>query len=313
VRCRTPGKKPCYRCLSLFEEEHQPQRQVSAPVDLSEFDDPPPVVDVWQGLITSGLISTLYGDSGQGKSTLVDGLATCISLGQPFLGHPVMKGPVVILDWELRQDITLHRLYRIARGFGLAKPPPIMYQSLFDPLTHYLDDILAWCEQVNPVLLMVDSMGPAYGGDPMNPKLAIDLMNALRQLPASPLVVDHQGNPTQGQDYSNKREFGTSWKRHLTRSSLQVEMADNQPRRASVVLRQHKDNFGPKSDPLAFHVRYEGDAIRFEVADVNDMEFHEVKTLSADRKVEKALNETASYLTKAEIMEITGIDKEKNS
>jgi hypothetical protein len=275
-----------------LDQERRNQRTAFAPVDLSQFEDPPPLVDLWQGFITSGLVSTCYGDSGQGKSTLVDGLATCVSLGQPFLGHAVMQGPVVILDWELKQEITLHRLYRIARGFGLTSPPPIRYQALFDPLTTYLDEILDWCEKVNPVLLVVDSMGPACGGNPTDPERAIELMNALRQLPTSPLIVDHQSNPTQGQNYSGKREYGTGWKRHLTRSSLQLEMAENQPGKSSIILRQQKDNFGPKSDPLPFHILYEGDAIRFELADVNDVEFQDIETLPTDRRIEHFLNET---------------------
>jgi hypothetical protein len=300
--------------LAAFEtldQQHRAERASFAPIDLSQLADPPPLADVWQGLIKAGLISTCYGDSGQGKSTIVDGLVTCVSLGKPFLGRAVKQGPVVILDWELSQDITLHRLYRIARGMGLTTPPPIMYQSLYDPLPSYLPEILAWCERVNPVLLIVDSMGAACGGDPMNPERAITLMNALRQLPTSPLVVDHQSNPIQGQGYANKREFGTSYKRHLTRSSLQIEMADNALGKASVVLRQQKDNFGPKSDPIPFHILYEGDAIRFEVADINDPEFSEVETLPADRRIEQYLNETLRA-SKRELMEECGIENERS-
>jgi hypothetical protein len=135
-------------------------------------------------------------------------------------------------------------------------------------------------------------------------------MNALRQLPTSPLVVDHQSNPIQGQAYGNKREFGTSYKRHLTRSSLQIEMADNAPGKASVILRQQKDNFGPKADPIAFHILYEGDAIRFQVADITDAEFTEVDTLPVDRRMESFLNETRGATQKT-IMAECNIPNEK--
>jgi hypothetical protein len=299
--------------LAAFEtldQLHRAERASFAPIDLSQLADPPPLTDVWQGLIKSGLISTCYGDSGQGKSTIVDGLATCVSLGKPFLGRAVKQGPVVILDWELSQDITLHRLYHIARGMGLSAPPPIMYQSLYDPLTSYLSEILSWCERVNPALLIVDSMGAACGGDPMNPERAIALMNALRQLPTSSLVVDHQSNPTQGQGYANKREFGTSYKRHLTRSSLQIEMANQESGKASVILRQQKDNFGPKSDPIPFHIIYAGEAIRFEVADISDAEFADVDTLPAAQKIERFLNETKGATQKT-IMEACNIGSAK--
>jgi hypothetical protein len=290
-----------------IDEERRENAEKFDPADMSQFPEPPPLRDIWESHITEGLISTLYGDSGQGKSTLVDGLATCIAHGGSFLGYNVIQGPVVILDWELSQNITLHRLYRIARGFGLSSPPPILYQCMTDPLTTHLADIIQWCYRVNPVLLVVDSFGAACGGDPMSAAHAIELMNALRKMPTSPLVVDHQSNPAQGQSYENKREFGTSYKRHLTRSSLQLEMASNQPGKSSIVLRQQKDNFGPKADPLPFHILYDGDAIRFETADVNDAEFQDVATLPSDERIERLMDETAILQTKEEIMEALGI------
>jgi RecA-family ATPase len=112
-----------------LDRRHRASFEKFEPVDLSQFPDPTPLRDIWEGHITEGLISTLYGDSGQGKSTLVDGLATHVATGRSFLGYQVLQGPVVILDWELNRDITLHRLYRIARGLGMDVPPAIMYQS----------------------------------------------------------------------------------------------------------------------------------------------------------------------------------------
>jgi hypothetical protein len=298
--------------LSAFhtlDEQRRAAAEKFEPTDLSQFPDPPPPQEIWGGHITEGLISTVYGDSGQGKSTIVDGLATCIATGRSFLGYQVIQGPVVILDWEFNQDITLHRLYQIARGFGLDAPPPIYYQAMSDPLATHLADIIEWCHRINPVLLVVDSFGTACGNDPMNHGNAIQLMNSLRKLPTSPLVVDHQSNPTQGQSYGNKREFGTSYKRHLTRSSMQVEMANNEPGKASIVLRQQKDNFGPKADPLPFHILYQGDRIAFEIADINDPEFQDVDTLPGDRRIEKYLNETAGA-TKRELMDACNIENE---
>jgi hypothetical protein len=292
-----------------LDQGHRDASEKFGPVDLSQFPDLPPLREIWEAHITEGLISTLYGDSGQGKSTIVDGLATCIAVGGSFLGYQVTLGPVAILDWELTRNITLHRLYRIARGFELDAPPPIYYQSMTDPLATDLTDITEWCHRIGPVLLVVDSFGPACGNDPLNHRNAIQLMNSLRKLPTSPLVVDHQSNPTQGQSYGNKRELGTSYKRHLTRSSLQVEMASNEPGKASVLLRQQKDKFGPRADPLAFHILYQGDRIVFEAADINDPEFQDVDTLPADRRIEKYLNETAGA-TKRELMDACNIENE---
>jgi hypothetical protein len=255
----------------------------------------------------------MYGDSGQGKSTIVDGLATSISLGKPFLGREVMAGTVVAtgLGAEPGHYPAPAVPHCQGHGGGYISPPPIMYQPLYDPLTHYLPDILAWCERVHPVLLVVDSMGPACGGDPLNHERAIALMNALRQLPTTSLIVDHQANPTMGQAYGNKREFGTSYKRHLTRSSLQVEMAENALGKASVILRQQKTNFGAKSDPVPFHIVFEGDAIRFDMGDINDAEFSDVDTLPADQRIERVMEETTLLLDIEQLKDATGITSDK--
>ncbi len=253
---------------TVLDQERRDNAERFNPIDLSQFDEPEPVQDAWQNLLPAKMTSTLYGDSGQGKSTVVNGLAISMMMGWGFLEHSTVPGAVVLLDWELTRDITLGRLYRIARGMGLTNPPAIFYQSMTDPLGVHLDDITEWCHNIQPGLVVVDSMGPACGGDPNDHEKSIALMNQIRKLRMTTWVVDHQSKPIGNQSYASKREFGSGYKRHLTRSSLQLEMASNEPGKASLVLRQQKNNFGPKSDPIGFHILYQGDSIKFEIADI---------------------------------------------
>ena len=83
-------------------------------------------------------------------------------------------------------------------------------------------------------------------------------------------------------------------------------MASNEPGKASLVLRQQKNNFGPMADPIAFQIRYEGNAIKFELADILDVEFQDTETLTTDRKIEQYLRETVGA-TKEQIMKVVGI------
>ena len=75
-------------------------------------------------------------------------------------------------------------------------------------------------------------------------------MTKLRLIKTTSMVVDHQSKPNVGQSYAAKRAFGSGYKGFLSRSNLQIEMVSNVPGTASVVLRQDKNNFGPKMAPI---------------------------------------------------------------
>jgi len=279
-----------------------------APVEVYGIQEPPPLKFTVEKLLPRRMTTTFYGDSGQGKSTAANCLATCVATGHPFLGLETIKGPVVLLDWELDMDVTLGRLYRIARGMGLDQPPKgIFYQSLsavFMSITH---DLAGWVSEHNPELIVIDSFGPASGGDSMDHVLATQLMNSLRSIPATKLLVDHQSSPVMGVAYSAKREFGSSWKRHLTRSSLQLEQVAGADGKSSHVLRQQKSNFAPTVADIPFHIRYDGPALYLSEADLAEPEFQGSDNRPAWQRVETFLGEFGKSTNKelAEQLEIS--------
>lgn len=289
-----------------MDEQRRSGIERFAPVNLTDYDEPEPMRDTIEKMVPELVTTEWYGDNGQCKSILVAGMCTCISMGFDFLGLATLMGPTVILDWELSRDITLGRLYKIARGYGLTRPPSIFYQSMASPLGQNLPDIMTWCENVKPSLVCVDSMGPASGGDPGDHAKVIDLMSKLRLIKATSLVVDHQSKPTGAQSYSSKRSFGSGYKGHLARSSIQVEMVSNVPGKASVVLRHQKNNFGPKIAPMAVHVIFDSNAIKFQVADIAEAEFQDTDAIPNEMKIKRYLQE-AGEGTKEQIMEEIGI------
>lgn len=126
---------------------------------------------------------------------------------------------------------------------GMDRPPRgIHYVNLFQPVRNVLANIELWCEVDHSRLINLDSYVGASGSDPMNQGAATQL----RGLPVGRLLIDHQSNPVQGVHYTAKRAFGTSYKTHVACSSLQLEQVSNAPGTASEVLRQVKNNFGPR-------------------------------------------------------------------
>ena len=125
----------------------------------------------------------------------------------------------------------------------------------------------------------------------MNQEAAVILLEDLRHLPATRLLVDHQSDPNPGVHYSLKRAFGSSYKTHLVRSSLQIEAVSNVPGRVSVILRHIKNNFGPLLPDIYFDIQFEDDCTRLELATEADIGFRKILTLPAAQRVERFLVE----------------------
>ena len=291
---------------AAFEQGHD-SGEIFNPVDLADFDEPEAIPDVVEGIIIEGETNNLFGDGGQGKSTVANFLGLCLSQGVPFLGRETLKGEVLMLDWELSRDRTLHRVYQLARGMGLDRPPggihyANMSASIFDSMTW----VEAFCLDLQPRLVIVDSYVGASGSDPMDQAAPVKFMETLRRLPGSRLVIDHQSNPVAGVSYRSKRAFGSSFKTHLTRSSLQLEQVSNTPGRAAVVLRQVKNNFGPKAPNLPFVIFFEGQKTRLELAKPGDTDFQDTAAMPAWQRIERFIQENGSS-TVDELAEGCGI------
>lgn len=260
------------------------ERQAEAPpvtlVRLSDYSKPILPPDFWQGLMTANTISMIYGDSGQGKSTIVNGLAVSAAEGIPFLGRSVKQGNVILIDYELNQTYTGYRFHQISEGFGSFKLSPNVYYLPMDirrPLAGFMAELKAMIEEKDPVLIIIDSLGSATAGDQMESEAIIQLLGGpLKDLPVSILIVDHQSKAQIGRAYSATTAFGSVYKTHLSRSILQVQQIANVDGKASIVIRHQKTNFGPKAPDIVVHLRYERGMIFFDMGNIDDPEFESI-------------------------------------
>jgi biotin operon repressor len=268
--------------------------------------EPGPLKFVWGPLIPDGSPSNIYGDGGASKSTTMTGLAVAITQGRPFLGLPTTQGPVVYLDWEMDKPMFLRRLYAICRGMGLPYPPKdLHYSRLTEPLSYHLGDIIDACHRIDPVLVVLDSLGPAAAADPNDAEAFIKVTQDLRRLERASATVDHQSKGA-GQSYRTKRAIGTGYKDFLVRGGVQLELAQNVPGRSSVVLRHSKHNFGPEHEPIAYHIRYGIGVISFELGEITEGSFVEADLLPLPLRIQHTLEETAQPVEATVLMESTG-------
>ena len=201
-----------------------------------------------------------------------------------------MQTQVLYLDWELNQDRTLDRLYKIARGHRLTTPPPILYQAMTEPLETHLIDIANYCHNADVGLVIIDSLGPAAGADPNDASAFIRIMGQMRKLDCAHIPIDHQAKAS-AQNYASKLAIGSVYKHDLARGGIQLELVDSIPGQASVLLRQKKHNFTALQDPIGYRILYETITIRFEVADLSDDEFQDADVMPAKMKVERFIRD----------------------
>jgi hypothetical protein len=154
---------------ALDEKLSDKDAETLKPMTLVGRLEPPAPRQVVEGLVYGDFLNECYGDNDAGKSTTLDYMAYCISTGKPFLGHKVIRGPTVKLDWELDDNITLWRGYRILRGMKLkAMPDNFFYQSLSRDLDYHYSGLVEMVARTKPLMVFIDSMGPAMGGNPLD-------------------------------------------------------------------------------------------------------------------------------------------------
>jgi DNA-binding transcriptional ArsR family regulator len=298
-----PGVQVCNR------ENHLHSWNPPASRYLGTTPEPPPMQWLVRGLIPARFTTNLYAESGHGKSYLVLHLALCLITGKPFAGEPVLTGEVLYLDWELDRDTAEYRWWKVCRGAGYntAISKGLAYERMLTPIHEAYDDIRAMVAEQRPVLVVVDSLGKAIGNDPLDPKAVIRTYALLDALDVAVLVIDHQAKPQSGDgDYSAKWEFGSSYKRHLARSSLQLQRTGDKGDTIGLVLRHQKSNFGALHADI--HV-----AVRFVKAETGELHAVQFETAGDLRELFGVRSEIVNVLasgdfTVKEIAERIGVD-----
>jgi hypothetical protein len=125
-----------------------------------------------------------------GKSLMWGNIGVCCATGTPFLGRETTQSNVLILDLELRRDVAMERLIKIANARGFDKVPPNLYLWSLARHTYNLDTIIevlhARLEQLPPMdLVIVDPIYVLDRGDSFdenNAHCVTRLITALEQL-----------------------------------------------------------------------------------------------------------------------------------
>jgi hypothetical protein len=207
--------------------------------------EPAPRRFIVKDLIPAGVVTSLYGDGGLGKSYVALFMAMSCCMARPFAGLPVEQCRALYLDGELDADEFLRRSYKLARGVGLDRPPRGLYYYRLDgPLgdTATQEEVRQLVSSHNIRFIVLDSLTmAAYTADTTEAPAVIATIKFLETL-GTVLAIDHIPKSQAGVNQSHYTQFGSVFKRNAVRSQIQVVKAAG----GALSLLHKKANFGPQ-------------------------------------------------------------------
>ncbi len=270
-------------------------------VPFREMGEPKEQRYIVDGIVAENYATTIFGDGGSAKSMLALSLGVAVSgEARTWLGRRVSTAPVLYADFELDADEQNRRVRRIVKGAGLAEPPEgLFYLSALGhgPL-EALRVAYEECGKRGVKLMILDSFGPAFGGDSETAKDIIGffsrVMEPFRAAGVAVVVIDHQARTQAGERYQNKSAFGSVYKTNLARSVVQVEATERGEDSLTLRLRQKKHTFGAVADPFGAKITF-GDSVIVETEGLDDADLAEEGTLNATDRVKLALNDGPAF------------------
>jgi len=163
------------------------------PLDAGDLAKMLPSASEWliKNLIPAQRATLLYGEAGIGKSYLALAIARACITGEPFAGYLVHKcGKVLYIDHDMDIEEQTRRWWALGRGAGYTHPPDGLYcVQLRTDLFTVWGDILRLVNELQPVLVIVDSYGMA-SGKPLDTEVEYKLFRLLESLGCAVLVID---------------------------------------------------------------------------------------------------------------------------
>lgn len=218
-------------------------------------------------ILPMGLPTNLYGPGGVGKSTLACGIAYSVETGREVVaGWKPLSGPVLILDWEGREEDWRERWSQIARGVGGAYGT-LRYRPCRRRLKDDIEFVTSLVSKYSIALVVVDSVSLAFGtspaeGDPADS--ALNAFAAIREVgEVTWLLIDHVTGESTEQGYVATKAYGSVKKRDLARSMFHVAGAREAADTQELVITHTKSNYSRPLKPQGVVIERDQDRLVF--------------------------------------------------
>lgn len=221
----------------------------------------------------------VYGEGGLGKSMISAVFATLIQEGLAVGPLDPEPGRVLYLDYEASKEDQARRFRKVYKGLDLLVPVEVFHRFCFLPLAHDIQEIQRAVLERNIQLVVVDSAGPACGGEPESAAAVIPFFSALRSLRITSLVVAHKAK-----NATTVGPFGSAYWMNMPRNVFEVKKAQEVDSNVIHLLLRHvKANDGTLMRPMGVWLEFTPDAVTFGFESAADVPEFESEMPTADR------------------------------
>lgn len=224
---------------------------------------------VWP-IIVEGKPNVWHGDSGTLKTFLSELSLFMVTMPEPkHCGLNAEPGAAALLDWEDDKYEFEYRIAALSRGmlYDGVKPAQLYYRRMTRSLVEDIERLQAMVLELGIEYLVIDSAGPAVGGDPLDTKAVIQYFAALRTLqfkrtredkprPCTTLTLAHEPK-----NATVKTAYGSGFWKFEARSMWEVRRNEerNTPK-VNIGMYHRKANKGMLRDSLAFTFHFASDS-----------------------------------------------------
>ena len=231
-------------------------RQGEPVINLGTVSPPPEPIYRLSPFLLEGETTLIYGDGGIGKSYVAAYLASQIDQGIKVGRYSPIQGKVLYLDYETNREIAARRFQAITRGFGFGEPSNVMYRFCFQPLAADIAEIQKIVAEENIDCIVIDSAGPACGGDPESASSAINYFTALRSLRKTTLTIAHRSKS------GSAGPFGSVYWVNYPRATYELKKSQEvNDDTMHVALIHRKANEGRLQEPVSFRFDFHKGAV----------------------------------------------------
>lgn len=220
-------------------------------------------------------VAVIYGEGGTLKSTLALVMGISVQTGWDPLGFKPVQGNVLLLDWETYDEDVNDKILALAHGMNFVDVPVINYRYCCRSL---LEDWSEICEQVAEMaieFLIVDSAVAACGGDAQSEGPPTQMLNRLRELKLSTLLISHSAKS----DKDKRTPFGSAFWEIRPRNTWSVHKAQQEGEEiCNVVLKHQKTNVSKKMKPLGYQAEFRDDGMWLNIKKVDPIDIPDLES-----------------------------------
>jgi len=231
-------------------------RQGEPVVDLGTVNPSPEPAYRLRPFLLEEEATLIYGDGGIGKSYVAAYLASQIDQGIQVGNYSPIRGRVLYLDYETNSQIAARRFQALAKGFGFGDTNRVLYRFCYQPLAMEIAEIQTIVAEANVDFIVVDSAGPACGGDPESAASAINYFTSLRSLRKTSLTIAHRSKG------GSVGPFGSVYWVNYPRATYELKKAQEMGQNLMhVALIHRKANEARLQEPVSFRFRFQPGAV----------------------------------------------------